>query len=116
VSTATLVAAVATSAYTEAATTAVPKMAATCSKTRGAARGGGGFSTATGGIAAKAVVAMAPMRYAGGTAANVVADAGGGLTEGTGLGVVPLLSFFEADSPDKPPHKPGGYLTKVAFF
>ncbi len=32
------------------------------------------------------------------------ADAGGSLTEGTGLGGVPLLSF-EADSPDKPPQK-----------
>jgi len=34
---------------------------------------------------------MAPTGYAGGTAANVVADAGGGLTEGTGLGGVSLL-------------------------
>jgi len=40
-------------------TTAVPKMAATCSKTRGAA--GGGFSTAAGGVAARSVVAKAPM-------------------------------------------------------
>jgi hypothetical protein len=35
---------------------------------------------------------------------TLAADAGGGLTEGTGLGGVPLLSF-EADSPDKPPQK-----------
>ena len=94
--TATSVAADATWAHTAAATTAVPKVTTTYGKTPAAAMAGGEGrgSTAAAGGAAKSVVANAPMGRTGGTSAIVAVGTGVSsthcLTEGTGLGGVPL--------------------------